>query len=226
MMVLLMSGWLLWPMLSEAQGPGLSTFDLGNYWQNLATAISTAESVKQQVKDLSDLADFTEYTTTLQTVLAFAGAASQLSSRLLGRYSRWVAIIPGVAETIPCTVEMLGAWSRVYDRDSQESLWDAGVAQTLVANAETTLHSVMNVMNLARGITGTTSGLQNLHTLMAQLVGLVGGAQAMRAPMDESVARKEMRGVVHAQAVAIMKENRLAGLEGRERQTCLAVAGL
>lgn len=224
---LMMIGLVLWPMTSWAAfGFGDVVWDPTNYVQNLAAALNTAQTVQKQVQDLSLLADFTQYTQTIQKAAAFARSVSQLSTRLLGRYSRWIAMIPGQIEWIPCTMQLLQSWSRVYDRDTQQSVSDAGASQTLLGNVEGILDSVTEVMAIARGIAGTVSGLQNLHTLLAQLVALVGGAQAMRAPMDEMQTRKEMRGFVHTQALEVMKENRLAGLEGRALQTCTSIPGI
>jgi hypothetical protein len=200
----------------------MAVFDHANWLQNLNTAVNTARQIQLEIQDLSVLSDLQAYQSLLLRATRLTGMVSQLSMRLLGRYNRWIALVPQ-GETIPCTAKGLVEWNAVYDQDTQFALLDAGVAQTLVQESQLMLEAIPGVMNMVLGIAGTVSGLQSLQTLMGDLVLAQTQTAAMRAPMDEQATRMAMRERVNQASMAIILENQLAGLRGVPKQTCSTV---
>lgn len=222
---LMMLGLMLWPSISHGQFGGSIVYDPSNYARNLITSLETMRQVQLDIQNLSLLQDLSDYTATLTQATRLASALLQLGTRMTGRYTRWIAIVPS-GDTIPCTVSMLLSWNRVYDEDTKTSVLDAGFAQTLVTESSSLLGTISQALSIAQGIAGSVSGLQSLHSMLAKLVMVSTTLQGMRGPMDEGETRVKMRDLVNAEATQILSENRRAGMHGRARRTCTTMTGM
>jgi conjugal transfer/entry exclusion protein len=207
-------------------GVGDAVYDLANHFENIVQVGYQLDQVFLSIQNLASLGSLVaENQEAITQAQRLAQILIQIGSRMTGRYSRWIAIIPQGA-SIPCTVVGLVAWQKAYDQDTKESLADAGYVQTIITDNGVNMEAIQAAFHLAQSIAGSVQGLQSLHGPINQLAILLGRMQTMRAPHDESKVRLDMREHVISEAMDRISDARMAGLYGRPAPMCLPIPGV